>query len=58
MRTLPKGSVDPIFGRRVSTRRLFYSLQYTWNYGYSINISVRYWLDVFSSCGLLLPVDA
>src|SRR5438105_105370 len=36
MRTLPTGSVDPNFGRRVRNRRQLNSLQNTWPYGYSI----------------------
>src|SRR3989442_804095 len=35
MRTLPTGSVDPNFGRRVRNRRQLNSLQNTWPYGYS-----------------------
>src|SRR5687768_12349118 len=34
MRTLPTGSVDPNFGRRVRNRRQLNSLQNTWPYGY------------------------
>src|SRR5207253_10121665 len=33
MRTLPTGSVDPNFGRRVRNRRQLNSLQNTWPYG-------------------------
>src|SRR5438552_11805349 len=36
MRTLPTGSVDPNFGRRVRNRRQLNSLQNTWPYGYSV----------------------
>src|SRR4051794_5050094 len=36
MRTLPTGSVDPNFGRRVRNRRQLNSLQNTWPYGYKI----------------------
>src|SRR5205807_9826894 len=36
MRTLPTGSVDPNFGRRVRNRRQLNSLQNTWPYGYSM----------------------
>src|SRR5689334_11831091 len=36
MLTLPTGSVDPNFGRRVGNRRQLNSLQNTWPYGYSI----------------------
>src|SRR5207244_2474991 len=35
MRTLPTGSVDPNFGRRVRNRRQLNSLQNTWPYGYN-----------------------
>src|SRR5207302_402738 len=42
MRTLPTGSVDPNFGRRVRNRRQLNSLQNTWPYGYSMPIAVRY----------------
>src|SRR5205823_13353816 len=38
MRTLPTGSVDPNFGRRVRNRRQLNSLQNTWPYGYSMQI--------------------
>src|SRR5205807_5760281 len=41
MRTLPTGSVDPNFGRRVRNRRQLNSLQNTWPYGYSMPIAVR-----------------
>src|SRR5260364_22521 len=39
MRTLPTGSVDPNFGRRVRNRRQLNSLQNTWPYGYSMPIA-------------------
>src|SRR5262249_57918102 len=42
MRTLPTGSVEPNFGRRVRNRRQLNSLQNTWPYGYSMPIAVRY----------------
>src|SRR5271167_65096 len=58
MRTLPTGSVDPNFGRRVRNRRRFNSLQNTWPYGYSMPIAVRYTQDAFSRSGWLWPVDA
>src|SRR5262245_63031835 len=48
MRTLPTGSVDPNFGRRVRNRRQLNSLQNTWPYGYSMPIAVRYTQDAFS----------
>src|SRR5699024_11386542 len=49
MRTLPTGSVDPNFGRRVRNRRQLNSLQNTWPYGYSMPIAVRYTQDAFRS---------
>src|SRR5690242_18034550 len=58
MRTLPTGSVDPNFGRRVRNRRQLNSLQNTWPYGYSMPIAVRYPQDAFSRSGWLWPVDA
>src|SRR5256886_8243425 len=57
MRTLPTGSVDPNFGRRVRNRRQLNSLQNTWSYGYSMPIAVRYTQDAFSRSGWLWPVD-
>src|SRR5204863_5581265 len=56
MRTLPTGSVDPNFGRRVRNRRQLNSLQNTWPYGYSMPIAVRYTQDAFSRSGWLWPV--
>src|SRR5262249_34992218 len=58
MRTLPTGSVDPIFGRRVRNRRGLNSLQNTWPYAYSMPIAVRYMQDAFSRYGWLSAVDA
>src|SRR5258708_9082407 len=58
MRTLPTGSVDPNFGRRVRNRRQLNSLQNKWPYGYSIPIAVRYTQDVFSHSGWFWPVVA
>src|SRR5207245_6513919 len=58
MRTLPTGSVDPNFCRRVRNRRQLNSLQNTWPYGYSMPIAVRYTQDAFSRSGWLWPVDA
>src|SRR5262249_54011739 len=58
MRTLPTGSVEPNFGRRVRNRRQLNSLQNTWPYGYSMPIAVRYTQDAFSRSGWLWPVDA
>src|SRR5256885_6117637 len=53
MRTLPTGSVDPNFGRRIRNRRQLNRLQNTWPYGYSMPIAVRYTQDVFSRSGWL-----
>src|SRR5207244_2908483 len=53
MRTLPTGSVDPNFGRRVRNRRQLNSLQNTWPYGYSMPIAVRYTQDAFSRSGFM-----
>src|SRR5205809_955530 len=58
MRTLPTGSVDTNFGRRVRNRSQLNSLQNTWPYGYSMPIAVRYTQDAFSRSGWLWPVDA
>src|SRR5699024_8348908 len=58
MRTLPTGSVDLNFGRRVRNRRQLNSLQNTWPYGYSMSIAVRYTQDAFSRYGWLWTVDA
>src|SRR5205809_7414803 len=58
MLTLPTGSVDPNFGRRVRNRRQLNSLQNTWPYGYSMPIAVRDTQDAFSRSGWLWPVDA
>src|SRR5262245_30846718 len=58
MRTLPTGSVDPNFGRRVRNGRKLNSLQNTWPYGYSMPIAVRYTQGAFSLSGWLCPVDA
>src|SRR5690606_25906554 len=58
MRTLPTGSVDPNFGRRVRNRRQLNSLQNTWPYGYSMPIAVRYSQVAFSRSGWLCADDA
>src|SRR5258708_36970946 len=58
MRTLPTGSVDPNFVRRVRNRRQLNSLQNTWPYGYSMPIAVGYTQNAFSRSGWLWPVDA
>src|SRR5438552_3980489 len=58
MRTLPTGSVDPNFGRRVRNRRQLNSLQNTWPYGYSMPLAVRYTQDASSRSGRLWPVEA
>src|SRR5690554_8002359 len=42
MRTLPTGSVDPNFGRRVPNRRQLNSLQNTWPCGNSMRIAGSY----------------
>src|SRR3546814_5112455 len=57
MRTLPTGSVDPNFGRRVRNRRQLNSWQNTRPYGYSMPIAVRNTQDAFSRSGWLWPVD-
>src|SRR5256885_2163114 len=41
-----------------SFKRLTFSLQNTWPYGYSMPIAVRYTQDAFSRSGWLWPVDA
>src|SRR5205085_12068018 len=41
MGTLPTGSVDPNFGRRVGNRRQSNSWQNTWHYDYSMPIAGR-----------------
>src|SRR5690625_7145000 len=58
MRTLPTGSVDPNFGRRVRHRRQLNSLQNTWPYGYSMPIAAGYTQDAFSRSGWLWRVAA
>src|SRR5256885_14861073 len=58
MRTLPTGSVDPNFGRRVRNSRQLKSFQNTWPYGYSIPMAVRYPQDGFSRSRWSWPVDA
>src|SRR5260370_40232323 len=58
MRTLPPGSVDPNFGRRVRHRRQLNSLQNTWPYGYSLRVAVRYPQDAFSRSGWGWPGEA
>src|SRR5258705_10933834 len=58
MRTLPTGSVDPNFGRRVRRRGQVNSLQNTWPYRYSMPIAVRFAQDALSRSGSLWPVDA
>src|SRR5207237_8953430 len=58
MRTLPTGSVDPNFGRRVRNSRQLNSLQNTWPYGYSMHIAVRYKQDAFSRSGWLCLIYA
>src|SRR5205814_9996280 len=58
MRTLPTGSVDPNFGRRVRNRRQLHSLQNTWPYGYSMPIAGRYTQDAFPRSGWVWPAHA
>src|SRR2546429_8984658 len=58
MRTLPTGSVDPNFRRRLPYARQLNSFQNTWPYGYSMPIAVRYTQAAFSRYGWLWPVDA
>src|SRR5258707_1006074 len=57
MRSLPRGSLDLNFGRRVRNHLQLNSLQNTWPYGYSMPIAVRYTQDAFSRSGWLWPVD-
>src|SRR5699024_5812615 len=57
MRTLPTGSVDHNFGRRVRNRRQLNSLQNTWPYGYSMPIEVRNTQNAFSRYVWLWLVD-
>src|SRR5207244_10289130 len=52
MRTLPTGSVDPNFGRRVRNRRQLNSLQNTWPYGYSMPIDRK-----SGSAGMPRPIS-
>src|SRR5260370_19312904 len=56
MRTLPTGTVDPNFGRRVGNRRQCDSLQNTCLYGSRMPIEVRYTEVVFSRSGWLMAV--
>src|SRR5690625_7719974 len=58
MRTLPTGSVDPNFVRRVRNRSQLNSSQNTWPSGYSMHIAVRYTQDAISCSHWLCPVDA
>src|SRR2546423_15401438 len=58
MRTLPTGSVDPNFGRRVRHPRQLNSLQSTWPYGYSMPIAVRYTQHAFSRSVWFGPHDS
>src|SRR5256885_195642 len=43
MRTLPTGSVDPNFGRRVRNRRQLNSLQNTWPFFFKAEDGIRYY---------------
>lgn len=56
MRTLPLGSIDPNYGRRVRNYRQLTSLS-KWQYGFSQPIAVRYSGDAFTRLGWLWPVD-
>src|SRR2546429_8428075 len=58
MRTLPTGSVDPKFGRRVRKRCQLNSLQNTWPYGHRMPIAVSHTQEAFSSTGWLWFGDA
>src|SRR5690554_7703113 len=53
MRTLPTGSVDPNFGRRVRNRSQLNRLQNTWTYSYIMQMEVSYTKEVFSRYCLL-----
>src|SRR5258708_3364158 len=58
MRTLPAGSVDPNFGRRVRNRRQLNSLQNQGPDGYSVPIAVRYTQHPFSPPPWFSPLAA
>src|SRR5262245_14758256 len=58
MATLSLSRLGPSFGRALPHARQVNSLQYTWPYGYSMPIAVRYTQDAFSRSGWLWPVDA
>ena len=56
-RTLPRGSVDPNYGRRDRTRRQIDSFRGFWPYGTTTPIAVRYSKDAFTRLGWLWPTD-
>lgn len=56
MRTLPKDSKDPNFGRNVRNRRQIDSLRGFWGYGFSQPIAIRYKGDAFTRRGWLTPI--
>src|SRR6266576_243798 len=58
MGTLPTGSVEPNFCRRVRNRLQLNSLQNTWPSGSRMPIAVCYTQDAFSRSRRLWPVDA
>src|SRR5256885_15629461 len=58
MRTLPTGSVDAKFGRRLRNRRQLNSLQNTWRYGHSMPIEGRRTRAASSSPSWSWPVVA
>src|SRR5947209_3621295 len=55
MRTLPTGSVDPNFGRRVRNRRRLIALKYTWTSGHSHTIGRPYPQTSFSQASSTQP---
>jgi len=57
LRTLPRGTRDPNFGRRVRNHRQLLTLQGVWKYGFSAPIGVRYHQDAYTKLGWLWPVD-
>src|SRR5258706_13291205 len=54
-RTLPTGSVDPTFGRRVRNRRQLSSLHNTWPYGYGRPMAVSATQARFARAGWCAP---
>ena len=57
VRTLPLGSHDPNFGRKVRNYRQINSFRGMWPYGFTQPIAVRYQHDAYSRKGWLWPVD-